>query len=112
MDTAYRSKEEFGEFVENLRVEAGLTQEALTEALGMSQSAVCRVEKAQRGLALEELEAYSGYFGVSVDEMLRKETEGVVLMRAEQSDSEGQRAAVALLREVIRDYFGAEAVAW
>jgi transcriptional regulator with XRE-family HTH domain len=112
MEAIYRSKEEVGEFVESLREKNDLTQEDVAEGLGMSQSAVSRIEQAQRGLALEELEAYSNYFSVSVEEILLKQAEGVILMRTESRDSKAEQAAVELLREVIRDYFGSEALVW
>jgi transcriptional regulator with XRE-family HTH domain len=112
METTYRSKEEVGEYVESLRETEGLTQEDVAEALGVSQSVVSRIEKAQRGIALEELQAYSGYFSVSVEEILIKQAEGAALMRSENRDSEAEQAALELFREVIRDYFGAEALVW
>jgi hypothetical protein len=33
-------------------------------------------------------------------------------MRTESRDSKAEQAAVELLREVIRDYFGSEALVW
>lgn len=109
-ETMYRTKGEIAGFVAALREETDLTQEEVAEALGMSQSAVSRVESGTRGLALEELLAYANYFGKNPDEILRKDVEGLALMRGENIDSEAARDAVALFREVIRDYFGAEAL--
>ncbi len=111
-ESTYKSKEELAGFVAELRQRAELTQEELAEALGIRQSTISRIESGSRGLSLQELGSYADYFGISVEEILRKEEEGAVLMRAEDSDSEEARAAVKLFREVIDDYFGAEAMVW
>src|SRR6266540_2656767 len=97
-ESTYKSKEELAGFVAELRQRAELTQEELAEALGIRQSTISRIESGSRGLSLQELGSYADYFGISVEEILRKEEEGAVLMRAEDSDSEEARAAVKLFR--------------
>lgn len=111
MNAEFKTQKELGEYLEGLREDASLSQEEMAHTLGTSQSAISRVENGGRGLALEELEGYSRYFGVPVDEILGTEQEGWVLLRGDK-DSPGAQQAVELFREVIGDYFGAEALAW
>lgn len=109
----YKNKQELGEYIAELRDEAGLTQDELAVELDMRQSAISRVESGQRSLTLQELGSYAEFFGVSVDRLLQKEElEGSFLMRAEDADSPGSREAIQQFSEIVKDYFSAEALVW
>ena len=58
-----------GERIAQLRREAGLSQEALAERMGVSRQAVSKWEKSQSFPDTENLLALAALFGVSADEL-------------------------------------------
>ena len=61
---------QMGKFLARLRREAGLTQEALGQALGVTNKTVSRWENGNYLPDLEMLQLLSARFGVSVDELI------------------------------------------
>ncbi|MDR5875134.1 helix-turn-helix transcriptional regulator [Vreelandella gomseomensis] len=55
------------------RLNAGLTQNALAEAIGCSQSDISRIESGQRDITLERLKAIAAALGVPVAQLLADE---------------------------------------
>lgn len=55
------------------RIKAGLTQSALAEAIGCSQSDISRIESGQRDITLERLKAIAVALGVPVAHLLADE---------------------------------------
>lgn len=55
------------------RIKAGLTQSALAEAIGCSQSDISRIESGQRDITLERLKAIAAVLGVPVSHLLADE---------------------------------------
>lgn len=64
---------EFNEKLQELRKRRGLTQEALAEALFVSRTAVSKWESGRGVPSIESLKAISGFFSVSIDELLSGE---------------------------------------
>lgn len=55
------------------RIKAGLTQSALAEAIGCSQSDISRIESGERDITLERLKAIAAALGVPVAQLLADE---------------------------------------
>lgn len=64
---------EFGEKLQELRKQSGLTQEELAEALFVSRTAVSKWESGRGYPSIDSLKEISGYFSVSIDDLLSSE---------------------------------------
>lgn len=64
---------EFGEKLQELRKSRGLTQEELAEALYVSRTAVSKWESGRGYPSIDSLKEISGYFSVTIDELLSGE---------------------------------------
>ena len=64
---------EFGEKLQSLRKQRGLTQEELSEALYVSRTAVSKWESCKGYPGIDSLKAISEFFSVSIDELLSSE---------------------------------------
>lgn len=64
---------EFHEKLQQLRKQKGLTQEALAEALFVSRTAISKWESGRGYPSIDSLKALSGFFSVSIDELLSGE---------------------------------------
>ncbi len=64
---------EFGEKLQELRKNRGLTQEELAEALYVSRTAVSKWESGRGYPSIDSLKEISRYFSVSIDELLSGE---------------------------------------
>lgn len=60
----------FAERVQQLRVERGLKQKELGEAIGLSQKAISTIESATRSTTIEKLILLAKFFDVSTDYLL------------------------------------------
>lgn len=65
---------QLNEKLQILRKEAGLSQERLAEKLGVSRQAVSKWESGQSTPDIENLSALSDLFGVTLDELIKKES--------------------------------------
>ena len=61
---------EFHEKLQELRKHRGLTQEELAEALYVSRTAISKWESGRGYPSIDSLKEISGYFGVSIDDLL------------------------------------------
>ena len=61
---------EFHEKLQELRKHRGLTQEELAEALYVSRTAISKWESGRGYPSIDSLKEISGYFGVSIDNLL------------------------------------------
>ena len=61
---------EIGQRLAEMRKQAGLSQEALAEKLGISRQAVSKWERAESAPDTDNLIALSKLYGVSLDELL------------------------------------------
>lgn len=64
---------EFHEKLQQLRKQKGLTQEALAEALFVSRTAISKWESGRGYPSIDSLKALSGFFSVSIDDLLSGE---------------------------------------
>lgn len=105
----YRTRDEVGARIRELRDERGMKQHELAAALGLAPAAMTRIEKAERGLSTGELVGVAEALGVPVDDVLRKE-ETTYALRANCSD-EAARETMDFFHDVIADFFAVEALA-
>ncbi len=61
------------ENIKTLRKRKDLTQEQLAQEIGINQKMIQHYEKGRCDPPLETLEKLSDFFGVSIDDMIRKE---------------------------------------
>ncbi len=81
---------EFGEKLQDLRKNRGLTQESLAEALFVSRTAISKWESGRGYPNIESLRALSKFFGITLDDLLS----GDELLRAAEEDSEKKRGRI------------------
>ena len=102
-----------GENIRRRRREAGLTQEELGDALGVSFQAVSRWENGTSYPDIEVLPTLAKYFGISVDALLgyggeRENSRLGGLLRAFSAESSSEtpdpECVIGILREMRRDY--------
>lgn len=105
----YRTQDEVIEEIVALRERQGVSQSDLADVLGLDQSAVSRIERGERGLAVAELAGIAERLGVSVDSILRDDQAAEVL-RADTND-ETVRAAMSTVDRVVEVFFAFEALA-
>lgn len=109
MAATYRTREQIAERIRELREEREMTQRALAEALGMDPASMNRIEKGERGISTGELVAIADAFGVEADAILRLQEPAFALRASCGNDD--VRDSLTAFREVIADYFAAEALA-
>ena len=78
---------EFHEKLQQLRKQRGLTQEALAEALLVSRTAISKWESGRGCPSIDSLKALSGFFSVSIDDLLS----GEELLTIAQEDTQEKR---------------------
>lgn len=102
-----------GENIRKRRREAGLTQEALGDALGVSFQAISRWENGTSYPDIEFLPTLAKYFGVSVDVLLGYKEEATPvrlgeLLQAFSAESRSEKPniehVIGIIREIRRDY--------
>ena len=89
----------FGERLRNLRMQAGLSQEKLGNALGITKRTIIKYETGVCLPATELLPKISKFFGVTIDSLITDQ-EIFVSQAHEQGGSKGARDASALVEEV------------
>ena len=85
---------EFSEKLQQLRKSRGLTQEELAEVLYVSRTAVSKWESNRGYPSIDSLKAISGYFSVSIDDLLSGEK---LLSIAEKENKSNLRNICGLL---------------
>ena len=91
-------QKKIGAFIASLRRERGITQEALGEALGVSQRSVSRWETGKNMPDISLLSPLAEALGVSVTELLRGEKQSEETL-SRQEASEAMRALIALAED-------------
>lgn len=105
---AERSAAEIAAYIRDARKAVNLTQSQVADALRLDRSAVSRIERGERGLAVGELAALARLFGVFVDDILFDDVAEEVLLRAD--DDQHSAAATALTDRLIEDYLYVDAL--
>lgn len=59
-----------GDKIAILRKEADMTQQQLAEKIGVSRSALVKIENSQRAISIEEGDAISKALGISIDTLM------------------------------------------
>jgi transcriptional regulator with XRE-family HTH domain len=94
MTVAYRTQEEVGTRIVQLRDERGLSQTELAQELELTAPVLCRIEKGERGLGAGEVIRVADFFSVSVDSILRDEEEPAFMLRSDV-DNDDVRSTLA-----------------
>ncbi|MBQ3546710.1 MAG: helix-turn-helix transcriptional regulator [Lachnospiraceae bacterium] len=89
---------EFYEKLQELRKNRGLTQEELAEALFVSRTAISKWESGKGYPSIDSLKAISGYFSVSIDDLLSVEK---LLFIAEKENKSSIRGICDLLFGIV-----------
>ena len=85
----------------DLRKERGLSQKAVADAIGLSQSTIAKIEVDRNEATASTLRKLSDFFGVSADYLLgRTEEYGGVVGIVEPSLSDPERELVACFRKM------------
>lgn len=66
----YYDPKESGYRIQNLRIERGMTQEALAEKLNLSASMMSKIERGIKGISIDFLIEIAVFFSVSTDYLL------------------------------------------
>lgn len=61
--------------LKNLRVQSGLRQEQIAEYLGVTQTFISKVEKGERNLKVDQLEALLSLYGYSLSSFINEDKE-------------------------------------
>jgi transcriptional regulator with XRE-family HTH domain len=104
----YRTQEQVIEEIVALRERQGVSQRQLADVLGLDQSAVSRIERGERGLAVAELAGIAEHLGASVDAILRDDQE-IELLRADTADAT-VREAMSMVDRITETFFSFEAL--
>ena len=86
---------EFHEKLQELRKHRGLTQEELAEALFVSRTAISKWESGRGYPSIDSLKEISGYFGVSIDDLLSGDQ--LILIAEKENESNLHRMCDLLL---------------
>lgn len=89
---------EFGEKLQELRKSRGLTQEELAQELYVSRTAVSRWESGRGYPSIDSLKDISGYFSVSIDDLLSGEK---LISLAEKENRSNIRKVCGLIFGVV-----------
>ena len=71
---------ELGERLKVARETANITQDASAKTVGIARTTLVAIEKGQRSARMDELQALSRYYGVSLNSLLRREAVHVDLV--------------------------------
>src|SRR5712671_2627865 len=99
---------ELGERLRIARETANVTQEAGARAAGIARTTLVAIEKGQRGARIDELQALSRCYGVSVNSLLRHEAVHVDLVPRFRSLPETGDAGIDQAARTLNDLVRAE----
>lgn len=89
-----------GQFIAELRKEKGLTQRELSEMVGVSDKTISHWERDESSPDISILPELSAIFGITVDELLRREknpsyTVNVITPQSENSMKDGEKSEIS-----------------
>ena len=102
MKQQQRYQEAIGSVISRMRLDKGLTQTELAEAVGTSQSAIHRIEKGGQNISLEMISKLSKFFGSSILSINTSTTQSLQINGGKELSGEittytSKNAAVGLL---------------
>jgi transcriptional regulator with XRE-family HTH domain len=108
-DAGYRSPEDVGGTIAELRRRRRLGQAEIAARLGVDQAAMSRIERGQRGISARELYVLADVFGVDPGIILRRER-GPALLRAGGADEAAVRRGLDAFERLAREVLAARAL--
>lgn len=108
-DAGYRSPEEAGEVIADLRRRRGLGQAETAARLGIDQPAMSRIERGRRSVGARELYVLAELFGVDPGVILRRDP-GPALLRAGGADEAAVRRGLDAFERLAREVLAARAL--
>ena len=99
---------ELGERLKVARETAGVTQDAGAKAAGIARTTLIAIEKGQRAARIDELQALSHCYGVSLNSLLRREAVHVDLVPRFRSLPETGDTAIDSAAHLLNDLVRAE----
>lgn len=102
------SPAELGKRLKVARETANVTQDAGAKAAGIARTTLVAIEKGQRSARIDELQALSRCYGVSVNSLLRRESVHVDLVPRFRSLSETGDAGIEQAARMLNDLVRAE----
>jgi transcriptional regulator with XRE-family HTH domain len=106
----FRTEQEVGAYVRDLRKRAGDTQADLAEVLGVEQPTISKIEAGSRALTGRELMLIADRYATTSSSIVRNEAAAAVL-RAGDAEPESVHASLKLFRDKIERYFGLRVLA-
>src|SRR5260370_24423459 len=94
---------ELGERLKVARETANVTQDAGAKAVGIARTTLVAIEKGQRSARIDELQALSRCYGVSVNSLLRREAVHVDLVPRFRSLLETGEAGIDQAARTLND---------
>ncbi len=99
-----------GQFIAELRKEKGLTQRELSEILGVSDKTISHWERDESSPDISILPELSSIFGITVDELLKREKNApfgdtVIYPQSENSMKESENSEKSHKEETVEDRF-------
>lgn len=83
-----------GEYLKKLRNENGLSQDALSEILGISRQSVSKWEQGNSTPDIENLNKLAEYYGVSIDSLVKGEPDGESEPKPQAEKAEAPKAQI------------------
>lgn len=104
------NKKTLGQFIAELRKEKGFTQRELSEMLGVSDKTISHWERDESSPDISILPELSAIFGITVDELLRREknsplSDTVIYPQSENSMKESENSEKSHKEETLEDRF-------
>lgn len=84
-----------GDYLKRLRIERGLSQERLSEALGLSRQSISKWEQGNSAPDIDNVKKLSEFFGVSVDSIINGEPDKFIVEPREEQQAVNTLEAAA-----------------
>lgn len=102
------NQKELGERLKNARETAKVTQADAAAAVGMSRTTLVAIEKGERRIRIDELQALAGQYKISVNALLRREAVHVDLVPRFRRLSDSTDPNVDAAAQLVTDLVSAE----
>lgn len=94
-----------GDYLKRLRIERGLSQEKLSEALGLSRQSISKWEQGNSAPEIDNIKKLSEYFGVSVESIINGEPDSIeaIINRTEQKPQSAEEEPKEKAQEPVKN---------